>query len=69
MPLYGGFPILGVPFGGPYNQDYKFWVLYWGPPILGNYHIPKRFFTRMLPGLQATQKFWKSSGAEVYSRK
>ena len=25
--------------GGPHKKDLVFWGLYWGPPILGNYHI------------------------------
>ena len=25
--------------GGPYNKTVIFWGLYWGPLILGNYHI------------------------------
>ena len=38
--LYGGFPKLGVPsWGGPHNKDYSILGLYWGPLILGNYHI------------------------------
>ena len=36
---YGGFPKLGVLFGCPYYKDHGSWGLYWGPPILGNYHI------------------------------
>ena len=32
---YGGFPKLGVPI----IRTIVFWGLYWGPPILGNYHI------------------------------
>ena len=38
--LYGGFPKLGVPFWGvPIVRTLVFWGLYWGPLILGNYHI------------------------------
>ena len=38
--LYGGFPKLGVPFlGVPIIRILIFWGLYWGPLILGNYHI------------------------------
>ena len=36
---YGGFPKLGVPFGCPNNKDYSILGLYWGPLMLGNYHI------------------------------
>ena len=36
---YGDFPKLGVLFGCPYYKDHGSWGLYWGPPILGNYHI------------------------------
>ena len=37
---YGGFPKLGVPFLGiPIIRTIVFWGLYWGPLILGNYHI------------------------------
>ena len=35
----GGFPNLGVPFWGPNNKDCSIWGLYWGSPILGNYHV------------------------------
>ena len=35
-----GFPkIAGTIFGVPIMRTIVFWVLYWGPPILGNYHI------------------------------
>ena len=35
-----GFPKLGVPFlGVPIIRTIVFWGLYWGPLILGNYHI------------------------------
>ena len=38
--LYGGFPKLGVPLSGvPIIRIIVFWGLYWGTPILGNYHI------------------------------
>ena len=38
--IYGGFPILGVPFlGVPIIRTIVFWGLHWGPLILGNYHI------------------------------
>ena len=38
--LYGGFPKLGVPFlGAPIIRIIVFWFPYWGPSILGNYHI------------------------------
>ena len=30
---------LGVLFVGPYKRTIAFWGLYWGPPILGNYHV------------------------------
>ena len=36
---YGDFPKLGVPFGVPIIRTIVFWGLYWGPLILGNYHI------------------------------
>ena len=32
---YGGFPKLGVPFGGPYIKDYSTLVPILGYPILG----------------------------------
>ena len=36
---FGGLPKLGVPFWGvPIISPIIFWGLYWGPPILGNYH-------------------------------
>ena len=28
----GGFPNVGVHFGGPYNEDYSIWGLYIGVP-------------------------------------
>ena len=38
--VYGGFPKLGVPFlGVPIIRTIVFWGLYWGPTILGNYHM------------------------------
>ena len=36
--IHGGFPNLGVLFGGPNNKDYSIWALYKDLPILGNYH-------------------------------
>ena len=39
MYIYGSFPKLGVPFwGSPKIRIIVFCGLYWGPPILGNYH-------------------------------
>ena len=35
------FPKLGVPFGVPIIRTIVFGGLYWGPLILGNYHIPQ----------------------------
>ena len=38
--LYGGFPKLGVAFlGVPIIRTIMFGGLYWGPPILGKYHM------------------------------
>ena len=38
--IFGSFPKLGVPFlGAPIIRIIIFWGLYWGPPILGNYHL------------------------------
>ena len=38
--VYGSFPKLGVPFlGVPIIRNVLFWVLHWGPLILGNYHV------------------------------
>ena len=35
-----GFPkIMGTFLGVPIIRTIVFWGLYWGPPILGNYHI------------------------------
>ena len=35
-----GFPkIRGIFLGVPIIRTIVFWGLYWGPPILGNYHI------------------------------
>ena len=32
--------IRGTICGGPHNKDYIVYLgLYWGPPILGNYHM------------------------------
>ena len=37
---FGGFPKLGVPLlGVPIVRTIIFWGLYWGPLILGNYHL------------------------------
>ena len=30
---------LGYHVGVPHKRTIVFWGLYWGPPILGNYHI------------------------------
>ena len=36
----GGFPkIRGTFLGVPIMRFIVFWGLYWGPPILGNYHM------------------------------
>ena len=36
----GGFPKLGVPvWGVPVIRSFVFGGLYWGTPILGNYHV------------------------------
>ena len=38
--LHLGFPkIRGTLFGAPIMRITVFWGLYWGPPILGNYHL------------------------------
>ena len=38
--LIWGFPkIRGTFLGVPIIRTIAFWGLYWGPPILGNYHI------------------------------
>ena len=38
--LLGGFPKLGVPsLGVPIIRIIVYWGLYWGPLILGNYHL------------------------------
>ena len=35
-----GFPkIRGIILGAPIIRSIVFWVLYWGPPIWGNYHL------------------------------
>ena len=39
-PKYGDVPKLRDPFGVPIIRAIVFWGLYWGPLILGNYHIP-----------------------------
>ena len=45
MRTYGNFPKLGVPFWGvPIIRTIVYWGLYWGPLILGNYHIGLRFW-------------------------
>ena len=36
---YGGFPKLGLPFGGSHNMDYSILGSILGSLILGNYHI------------------------------
>ena len=30
---------MGILFGGPRNKDFSILGLYWGTPILGNYHL------------------------------
>ena len=43
-PKFGGCPKLGVPFlGVPILRIIVFWGLYWGPPILGNYHLATEY--------------------------
>ena len=37
--IYGSFPKTGVPFEGSLKGLQVFWGLYWGPLILGNYHM------------------------------
>ena len=50
----GGFPkIRGTLFGGPHNKDCIFLVLYWDPPIEGNYHLNS---TPKGPNLQKPQQ-------------
>ena len=41
FPKLRGFPKLGVPLlGDPYNNGFDiFWGQYWGPILLGNYHV------------------------------
>ena len=40
---YGGFPKLGLPFGGPHNKDYRILESVLGSPYLGKlpYTYPK----------------------------
>ena len=51
---FGGFPKLAVPFWVlglgfrvPIIRTIVFWGLYWGPLILGNYHLRFRGFRRL----------------------
>ena len=42
-PQKGGVPkIRGTILGVPIIRTLVFWGLHWGPPILGNYHIPPK---------------------------
>ena len=42
MATIGGFPkIRGTIVGVPIIRTIIYWGLYWGPPILGNYHMLK----------------------------
>ena len=34
-----GFPKLGVSWGVPIIRLIRLWGLFWGPPLLGNYHV------------------------------
>ena len=45
MGIYGGFPkIRGTLLGVPMIRILLSWGLYWGSPILGNYHIVHKGF-------------------------
>ena len=35
-------PSLKINMGVSQDQGYLFWGLYWGPPILGNFHMVQR---------------------------
>ena len=35
----GVFKIRGTLFRGPYNKDHSILFFFWGPLILGNYHV------------------------------
>ena len=37
--IYGGFPKISGTFGVSIIRMMIYWGLYWGPPILENYHI------------------------------
>ena len=45
----------GYLFGGPNNKDYSFFGLYWGPLILGNYHIVVVILTQVIFTTVATR--------------
>ena len=45
--LHGGFPKLGgTILGVPIIRTIVFWVLYWGPLILGNYYMVQKLARR-----------------------
>ena len=47
--IWGGFPKVGVIFSrAPIMRIVVFWGLYWGSPILGNYHIFLKIENRKL---------------------
>ena len=59
--IYGGFPKLGVPFlGVPIIRTTVFGGLYyWGPPVLGNYHIYVYVYDTHRHGLNIFHKIYQ----------
>ena len=56
----GGFPKLGVPFGGPHSKDYKILGSILGSPYFGKLPYPERsqgWFNVTLPSLDPNMIF------------
>ena len=70
---YGGFPkIRGTFLGFPITRTIVFWGLYWGPLILGNYHILshhcRQLSALMLDRKKAVQSGSPGCGKDFHSR-
>ena len=67
----GGFPKLGVPLlGVPIIRTIVFWGLYWGPLILGNYHVPDDHKTKCAEDRETKERMISETGAcEKYAKK
>ena len=66
---YGDFQKLGVPFlGVPIIRTIVYWGLYWGPLIVGNYHILSQLWKRVI-GLILILGAYASASREVWQSK